>query len=256
VFANPRPTAAALAQYYSKPSKFDAWLDEESERNILWKRRLKIMNSWKKPGSLLDVGAGIGQLLAHAKHDFTEVYGTEISDSAMAIAQNKYGVQLIKGQLEDIQFDRTFDNVSLFHILEHVPNPRSFLEKCASLLSPGGRIFIGVPNDLLSWELKSRTAFKRLRRRLPPHTGPLGLPKIQLDGSVDEIHLSQFTPASLNVALAKAGFRVIESTLDPYFAKKGLKLRIHQLYYHVHLTLHRLFRTNHYNTIFVIAEKI
>jgi hypothetical protein len=66
VFNNPRPTLAALISFYSQPTKYDQWLAEEPARDALWTRRLKLLRRIAKPGSLLDVGAGIGQFLSIA----------------------------------------------------------------------------------------------------------------------------------------------------------------------------------------------
>lgn len=255
VFVSPRPTPAALATYYSKPSKYDVWLAGERERDVLWKRRLALMARHRKSGTLLDVGAGIGQLLNHARTFYSAVYGTEISTSAIEIAKQKYGIDLIHGQLEELDFERTYDNIALFHILEHVPNPATFLRKCHDLLNPGGILTIAVPNDLFSWELKTRTWMRRKNGTLPPTTGAYGIPKIVLDGSVDEIHLSQFTPKTIALLCERTGFDVIESGLDPYFAKKGFKNLAFQTYYFLHLFLHKIFETNHYNTILITVKR-
>src|ERR1700747_2476492 len=67
VFNNPRPTLAALIAFYSQPAKSHHWLAEEPARDALWMRRLKLFQPIAKPGSLLDVGAGIGQFLAIAR---------------------------------------------------------------------------------------------------------------------------------------------------------------------------------------------
>ena len=63
VFDNPRPTVEELIAFYSQPTKYDSWLAEEKARDLLWERRLKLLLRVMKPGSLLDVGAGIGQFL-------------------------------------------------------------------------------------------------------------------------------------------------------------------------------------------------
>jgi hypothetical protein len=110
-----------------------------------------------------------------------------------------------------------------------------------------------VPNDLLSWELKMRTWLKR-RKQGTASIGRHGIPKIELDGSVDEIHLSQFTPNSLRRLLEDSGFEVINESLDPFFAKKGLKLALFQLYYAFHLALHFIFGVNRYNTIWMVGR--
>lgn len=81
-----------------------------------------------KHGSLLDVGVGIGQFLGMARNYFTEIAGTEVSSQAIEIAADKFSVNLISGRVESIDFQKkTFDNVALFHVLEHVHEPKSLL---------------------------------------------------------------------------------------------------------------------------------
>src|ERR1051325_4003964 len=135
VFDNPRPPLAALIGFYSKPGKYDSWLEELGPRERLWKRRLSKLQSAKKPGSLLDVGTGIGQFLSLARNSYSEVYGTEVSSTAVEIARQKYDLDLFHGTIDDLHaHGRTFDNISLFHVLEHVPDPKSMLKTCHSLL--------------------------------------------------------------------------------------------------------------------------
>jgi SAM-dependent methyltransferase len=254
VFVSPRPTTAELIRYYSKPSKYDDWISEEAARDELWLRRLKKMERTKKPGTIFDVGTGIGQFLSHARGFYTGVFGTEVSKSAIDIAKKKYGVDIMNGEVETMSISQTFDNVTLFHVLEHVPDPKRLLEKCRSLLTPGGILVIAVPNDLRSMELKIRSLLKHTMNRQTDRFGPLGISKIVLDGSVDEIHLSQFTPASLASLVTKSGFTVVENSLDPYFAKQGRKLAIHMAYYKFHSLLHRIFGINLYNTIWLYSR--
>lgn len=255
VFANPRPTLRELEIYYSKPSKYEDWLSSEADRDALWARRLRKMQKTKKPGSLLDIGAGIGQLLHHAQRHYTEVFGTELSDSAIEIAKSKYGLDMTKGDFDSIVFNRKFDNISLFHIVEHVPDPRRLLEKCFSLLSPGGRVIIAVPNDLNSWEVKARAAWARSKSNGAVEMGTSGLRKIVLDGTIDEIHLSQFTPQSLRYLLQQCGFEIVQESLDPYFAKHGVKYAVFNLIYLTFLTLHAVTGINRYNTIWMVASR-
>lgn len=246
-FVSPRPSLDDLKKYYSKPSKYDVWLDQIDARELLWKRRLAKIRKFKIAGKLLDVGAGIGQLLHQAKNDFAGVDGLEISASAIVIAKEKYGLNLRQGTIEELSFDKTYENITLFHVLEHVHDPRFVLEKCKSLLVPGGTLMIAVPNDLKSMELKLRN----MKRKI----GKFGIPPIVLDGSVDEIHLSQFTPSSLAGALERVGFKVVDVSLDPYFAKTGWKLLVHRLYYAFHSSLNKLSGANFYNTIWVTAVR-
>ena len=86
VFDSPRPSAQAVAVFYSQPEKYDSWLKAERSRDALWRRRLKKTLRHRSRGNLLDVGAGIGQFLHHARDRFTQVAGTEVSASAIRIA--------------------------------------------------------------------------------------------------------------------------------------------------------------------------
>jgi SAM-dependent methyltransferase len=255
-FANPRPTLASLTAYYSTPAKYDAWLAEEPERDALWDRRVAIVNRHKKPGTLLDVGAGIGQFLARARPCFRGVCGTEISESAIRIATERYGLTMFAGALAAIDFrGATFDNVSLFHVLEHMHDPAGDLARCRDLLTERGMIFIAVPNDLRSWELRIKTLLRRARGRLPAHVGPSGIPRLALDGSVDEIHLSQFTAGSLRRLMERCGFEPVALTLDPYFVRRGFRSLLHRTYYRAHQAVHRLSGVNGYNAILAIGRR-
>src|SRR5580765_5580959 len=60
VFDSPRPSIAEVARFYSQAGKYDAWLQQEHARDLLWKRRVRKLLPHRAPGSLLDIGAGIG----------------------------------------------------------------------------------------------------------------------------------------------------------------------------------------------------
>lgn len=157
IFGNPRPTIEALVDFYSKPTKYDSWLSEEGARNKLWTRRLKKMRRTARPGNLLDIGAGIGQLLHLARREYTEVSGTEVSSSAVEIAWKKYGLRLHHGTLDTLSLPpESFDNVTAFHVLEHVPNPKLMIQKCFSLLRKTGVLVLAVPKDYRPFKFRLR----------------------------------------------------------------------------------------------------
>jgi SAM-dependent methyltransferase len=254
IFDNPRPTIEALIGFYSKPGKYDSWLEELGPRDRLWQRRLRKLESTRKTGSLLDVGAGIGQFLSWARNSYGEVYGTEVSSTAVEIAKQRYGLDLFHGTLDDLSLHgEAFDNITLFHVLEHVPDPKSMLKTCHSLLSPGGILVIAVPNEVASLRGVKRRLFSKLRK--PKSGGVLGIPRLTLDGSLGEIHLSHFSPGVLARLLESTGFSVIESTLDPYYVSTGWRRRKADLYYYGCLMVRHLLRINVYDTILMIARK-
>jgi len=256
VFDNPRPTPEEIAAYYSTPRKYDAWLEKEAERDLLWRRRLKKVERHKKMGTLLDIGTGTGQFLNIARGAFTSVYGTEISESAVTIAKEKYGLDIVRSQIVAVDFkETTFDNITLFHVLEHVHDPLAVLEKCRALLCSGGRLFIAVPNELGSLRNMVRKVLNRLGLKKIRYHGKLGLPEIKLDGSLDEIHLSHFTPQVLLHFLERQGFTVMENGLDPYYAEKGLRLLFNNIYYMCLSAVAKLSSMNLYDTIWIVAKK-
>ncbi len=256
VFDNQRPTREEIVSYYSVPRKYDPWLDREAERDMLWARRLRKVDRCKKAGTLLDIGAGIGQFLHVARGAFSELHGTEVSKSAVAIAGERYGLSLARTEIEAADFaGKRFDNITLFHVLEHVHDPDAVIDKCFSVLADGGMLFVAVPNDLASLRNKTRKLLSRLGVNKIAYAGKLGLPKIRLDGSLPEIHLSHFTPRVLRKFLEAKGFTIVENGLDPYYAESGSRLFLHALYYGLLSMLHRISGINLYDTIWVAAKK-
>jgi len=260
IFDNPRPTFDEIKSFYSNEGKYGAlirkmWLKEEKARDILWQRRLVKLKKLKENGALLDIGAGIGQFLQLAKNDF-EVLGTEISKIAIAIAKAKYDLNLIEGRIEDIDFGhRRFDVITLFHVLEHVPDPSSLLKRCYDLLSKDGVLIIATPNEIDSF----RRTIIRLLSVLPVSRfrkyGKFGLPKLELGKSLNEIHLSHFTLSTLRWLIKKSNFIVVEDTLDPYYVATGIKKIVDDLLYLIFLVIKKISKVNLYDTIWIVAKR-
>lgn len=254
VFDSPRPSITEVARFYSQAGKYDSWLQQERARDLLWRRRLRKLLPHRAPGSLLDIGAGIGQFLHHARPLFAEVTGTEVSGVAVRIASERYGLKLLAGQVEDLNLPpRSFDNITLFHVLEHVHDPASLIDLCRDLLRPRGMMFVAVPNDVLAWSATVKKAGKRLRLRPFQKFSPvLGIARAGLSR---EIHLSHFTPAVLRQLLAKSGLAVVDESLDPYYVSTGVRLMMDHAYYALHRMLHGALKINRYETVWMVARK-
>jgi ubiquinone/menaquinone biosynthesis C-methylase UbiE len=254
VFDNPRPTLEEISAFYSKPTKYDSWIDELQARDALWQRRLKKLLPYCIQGNLLDVGTGIGQFLHHARPFFTEVHGTEVSESAVRIAKEKYGLDIYHGTLEQLELSASsFDNITLFHVLEHVPDPSRLLAVCSRLLRSNGILAIAVPNDILAWTSFARKTGKWLGlSKFEKFSSKFGLPKV---GTSSEIHLSHFTPRVLRGLVKSYGFAVLEESLDPFYAAAGLKKMFYSAYYTLHTGLFSVFGMNWYDTIWLVARR-
>ena len=254
VFDSPRPSFAQVSAFYSQTGKYNSWLEEERARDMLWKRRLKKLLPRAAGGSLLDIGAGIGQFLHHAQPMFTTVAGTEVSESAVAIAREKYGLALLARQLQELDLPPgSLDNITLFHVLEHVPDPRMLIERCQLLLKPSGTLLVAVPNDVLAWSSKIKKLGKRLG--LGPFQKFSSMLGISQAGASREIHLSHFTPSVLRRLLEDCGLQIVEESLDPYYVSSGVRLFLDSLYYTLHRLLHATLKVNRYDTIWMVARK-
>jgi len=255
IFDNPRPIFAEIRDFYSRHDKYDAWLTNEQNRMTTWRRHWIIVERYKKSGTLLDIGAGIGQFLSMAGKGF-DVTGTEISETALRIARKKYGLCLISGRIDDIDFgSRKFDIITLFHVLEHVPDPALMLETCRGLLSKTGILIIAVPNEaasLIRPPLKRVLSFLRIGRFR--NCGKFGVQRIAVDGSLNEIHLSHFTVSSLRKALTRKGYCIVDDTLSPYYFSYGARRLINDFVYYGCLAIHKIFGVNIYDNILVVAK--
>lgn len=209
-FVNPRPTQAAIAAAYSDPHAYDHWLAEEGGRERMWAKRLDLVERLAQGrGRLLDVGAGIGTFLALAQARGWAVEGTEISDSAVGLARRRHGLDLVQAQLESADLpSSTYDVVTLWHVLEHVPSPFRTLRACRRLLSSGGLVVIAVPNDSAAMLLPRR--LKRLLTRTEFHRYEPVIPG-------QEVHLSHFTPAVLRRLLVRTGYAPQQVTIDDQY---------------------------------------
>ena len=199
-FVNPRPTQAEIAAAYSDPHAYDHWLREEEGRARMWRQRLDLVEREAGPGRgrLLDVGAGIGTFLALARERGWEVAGTEVSQSAIRLARERHSLELVAGQLETAQLpEGSFEVLTLWHVLEHLPSPSSALRTARRLLAAGGLVVVAVPNDARAMvlprrakRLLTRTAYERYEPVVPGQ----------------EVHLSHFRPDVLRRLLRQTGF--------------------------------------------------
>ena len=102
-----------------------------------------------RSGRLLDFGSGLGFFLkAMAKHENWEAFGCAISPGAVQFARETLAIKNVRcGRLENMDFQAgSFDLITMWDVLEHLPEPRLILRRCHDLLKEGGRLFIRTPN--------------------------------------------------------------------------------------------------------------
>ncbi len=141
-------------------------------------RRLAIIEraTGVRGGSLLDLGSGTGEVLLAARARGWRGQGVEPEHTAAQMAADR-GLEVVVATLEQSGLpQRSFDVVSAFHVLEHQPDSRAFLESMARWVRPGGFVVIEVPN----WQSVQRRRLGERWTGLRPHE-----------------HLVHFTPSTL-----------------------------------------------------------
>jgi 2-polyprenyl-3-methyl-5-hydroxy-6-metoxy-1,4-benzoquinol methylase len=152
LITHPQPSLDILGKYYesadyishtdSKRSLFEKAY--HFVKNIALKNKLDLINSHQpSKGQILDIGAGTGEFLAVAGKDGWKTVGVEPSDKAKAIAKNK-GVSFVENTSE--LESHSFDVISMWHVLEHVPNLDEQIKELKRLLKPTGTLIVAVPN--------------------------------------------------------------------------------------------------------------
>ncbi len=166
LFMNPLPSAGEIAGFY--PDQY-WWSGSRSTllkrlesiyRRIALRSHVSFIRTAAKripSGSalrLLDVGCGSGTLIGLLKRRGFEVLGVDTSEEAAKVARIESDVRVVTGTLATAGLEHaSFDIVTLFHVMEHVTNPREVLAEVRRVLRPGGVLVLQVPN-IDSWQYR------------------------------------------------------------------------------------------------------
>jgi SAM-dependent methyltransferase len=176
---NPRPDDLNLyykVRYYGSRHSFTASL-------CVQRRKRLVARVASKPGRLLDIGCGDGSFLIAERNAGWRVFGTEL-----------HGTEQLPGcpifrRPADAAEHGPFDCITMWHVLEHVPEPLHCLNELRQMLAPGGVLLLAVP-DFGGWQAK---LFGR-------HWLHADVPR----------HLFHFTSDSLDKMLSVSGYQVTD----------------------------------------------
>ncbi|KLE35522.1 class I SAM-dependent methyltransferase [Aurantiacibacter luteus] len=198
--ANP-PDAAGIAAIYDVAASYhDQLLDPESEDHRRQLRvahqHLKMLRRFRPQLEglrLLDIGCSSGIFLSEASAHGVEGEGAELSRRTAEFARTHFGLPIHPGDWREAGYgDASFDIVTLFDVIEHLPDPMQELRDIRRLLKPGGLLLQSTPDI--------EGLFPRISQRFAgaldywPHPEP-------------PHHLFQFSEATLAAMVEKAGYR-------------------------------------------------
>ncbi len=182
-----------------KPSKY--WNNQK-------KQIVRILGHY--PSSVLDLGCRTGDFLMHFDSNITRD-GVEITEEYASIAKSR-GLNIYNSKLEDTKFDKKYEVISAFAILEHLVSPLEFLDNINDLLADNGILIILIPNheNLKTWIIDTFTKVRWLMYSPPEH-------------------LNLFSRSFLDGYLNKKGFVLVKrywtsgGTFNPFSRIPGLR---------------------------------
>jgi len=156
LITTPQPSLANLGKYYqsesyishtdSKQSLFDKLY--QFVKTITIKKKVKLLSKESDVSSsektLLDVGCGTGDFLVACKNKQWKITGVEPNMKAKETAELKLK-ETIVSDFSEIK-SQTFDCITMWHVLEHIPDLTNYIASLKKILKPKGTLFIAVPN--------------------------------------------------------------------------------------------------------------
>lgn len=149
---HPQPTLDKLGSYY----EFEDYISHTDGKRTLFEKmyhfikrkairnKVKLINSYQPvKGRILDIGAGTGDFLLECKNQNWDILGIEPNYKAKGIAIGK-GIKF--GDTIEKLESNSFDVITMWHVLEHVPDVEHQVAELKRLLKPSGTIIIAVPN--------------------------------------------------------------------------------------------------------------
>jgi SAM-dependent methyltransferase len=189
-YLNPRPDEDTISLYYPETDYTCFRTIEEPSGFSQKDTFVRLLSELGTDiGYLCDIGCGVGDFLVAAQRSGWKVAGVEINDYVRKLCNERLGEKAVLSSLEKARFpSKTFDVVTLWHVLEHLPSPRRTLAEIHRILKKGGLVALAVPN------------FDSLGRRI------WGAKWIPVDAPR---HFFHFTRATLIQYVETYGFEVV-----------------------------------------------
>lgn len=147
-----KPVPENLEKYYD-PNNYISHSDKrnglleniyQTVKKYTLNKKVKLINKYSNTEkNLLDIGCGTGEFLITAKNQNWKTVGVELNDNARKKATDK-NLDIYKSL--DVLNNQKFDVITLWHVLEHLPELDKQINKITSLLNKNGTLIIAVPN--------------------------------------------------------------------------------------------------------------
>jgi len=186
VFARGSHAADSEEGYYDSMGGYEQFVDAKKDE---WRELFRDLAARTDGRRLLEIGCARGYALALAREAGWLPFGVETSAGDAAFARGRFGLHVHHGIVETCPFPSgAFDAITMWSVIEHIPDPLAALRACRRLIRPGGVLSIHTPN-----------ADSSVAATLGANWKMLHLPG----------HVSFFGPGTMRMALRKCGFELI-----------------------------------------------
>jgi 2-polyprenyl-3-methyl-5-hydroxy-6-metoxy-1,4-benzoquinol methylase len=219
IYMNPMEKVSKTNEYYYKAKNTHAPTIRECYLRTA-KSQVRLIQKYASGTNLLDIGCAQGFFLFSASKAGYTTRGIEISQDAAAYAIKEFGLDVEAKPFEELRFpESSFDVVTLWQVLEHVPYPLTVLKEVYRILKPGGLVVASTPN------IESIPA-KILRKKW---------------WDIKRLHINQFTTKTLADILHNAGFKKMSSVSYRGFVSLSILLTMTLKYVNAYERLNVLF---------------
>lgn len=148
----PTPSIENLTKYYESDAYISHQDDAKGLMNQLyyWVKKYNLNYKFKllkkniEGNKILDYGCGTGEFVSFLQHKNCDAFGFEPNENAFKIAAEKIPNKVF--QTSELLEKEKFDAITLWHVLEHIPNLFETIQRLKNALKPNGKLFIAVPN--------------------------------------------------------------------------------------------------------------
>lgn len=158
--------------------------------------------------TMLDIGCGIGASIIAAKKYDIDACGVEINTYAVDYAKNKYEINIKKEYFNSDTYNKIFDIIIVDNVLEHVLDPKSFIQHVSTSLNSHGLLYMAIPGRWGGW---LRIIYSLMY--------PLRKYSIFVD---NDVHINIFSKKSIERLIGLFGMNIITKVSSgSYYIKKN-----------------------------------
>lgn len=204
IFTGNAPKQSEIAAYY----KSDAYISHSNTqkglinkmyhivRNLMLRKKWRLISRLSKGKVLLDIGCGTGYFPNYMKQKGYESYGMEIDENARKFAAENFGIKVSSpDELLTQSHKSAYDIITLWHVLEHIYDTDTYMNWIHESLKDDGTLLIAIPN-CSSYDAKT---YKK-------YWAAYDVPR----------HIWHFTPDTLNMFISTYKFRLVAVKRLPF----------------------------------------